>query len=203
MACFGSTKNSTEQQQQQQQTVTASPNEQELQKLQLNQAQTLMPYQTEAAKQAYGITGDILSSPDLLSKLFAGISPEITADIASESIKDILPSFQKSGILDSGVAASIAARTAGDVRRQSAEYNLTNLFNLLQTGLGYGGQQQQLTQSGTSSLASSLAGLRSIQSTGTTSMTTRSNPFLESFYTSSGKTLGSPKFSIGPFAIGG
>lgn len=188
MACFGKDKTTQETKQ----TVTVSPQEEELNKLLLDQTKTLLPGQTELAGTQQDVLQGVLSGgvglPEEFTKLFAGITPEMTNELAQEAVADIAPQFQKSGILDSGVAASISARTAGDIRRQVAETNLTRLMNLLNTGLGYGGQQQQIGTQASGVLGSQLAGLRS--TSGNTTVTAM-NPFLKSFQTSLGEGLAS------------
>ena len=78
--------------------------------------------------------------PGYLQDLAGGISPDVTNSIVQQSLKDIMPSFQSSGILDSGVAAEISARTAGDIRRASEEFNIGNRLNMLNLALS--GQAQ-------------------------------------------------------------
>ena len=131
--------------------------------------------------------------PDIYNSLFAGISPEITNELAGEAVSDIMPGFQSSGILDSGVAASVAARTAGDIRRNVAENNLQRIYNLLGLGLGQGLAQQSVGSGQGTALGGQLAGLRTVTSTGTGSgmtTTTQMNPFLKSFQTSFGEGMG-------------
>lgn len=52
------------------------------------------------------------------------VSPEQTNELAAESVRGLPNYFQTQGLLDSGTAASITARTAGDVRRNVLERNL-------------------------------------------------------------------------------
>jgi hypothetical protein len=198
---MGNEKQTTEtsQQGQQQQTYAPSPQEQEMWDIQLGQARELAPGQTDTAKQMNEVVQNLLaggggSLAGVFNKLFTGIDEDMTQQLTQEALGDIAPQFQKSGILDSGVAASIAGRTAGDIRRNVAENNLTRVFNLLQTGLGYGGQQQQLGNQGLAGLTSALKG------TGTTSgnfsqsgmsTVTSMNPFLKSFQQGLGTSLSS------------
>ena len=197
---MGSEKQTTETSQQGQtsQQYTPSANELKTQELYLERAEAAqgptMDIDKEMASVVKGLlTGGASGLPEVYNKLFGGIDDAMTKELAGEAIADITPQFQKSGILDSGVAASIAGRTAGDIRRNVAENNLTRVYNLLQTGLGFGGQQQS---------SQSLAGLAGlVKGTGTTSgtssmtgmsTTTSMNPFLKSFQTSLGSTLGNP-----------
>jgi len=201
----------TSQQGQQQQSYQPSAQEKEMWDIQLGQARELAPGQTDTAKQMNEVIQNLLaggggSLAGVFNKLFTGIDEDMTNQLVQESIADIPAWMQKQGVLDSGATASITARTAGDMRRNVAENNLTRVFNLLQTGLGYGGQQQQL---GTQSLAGLTSALKG---TGTTSgnfsqsgmsTVTSMNPFLKSFQQSLGKTLGSPSVNVGPFSFGG
>jgi hypothetical protein len=106
--------------------------------------------------------------PGYLSKLPGGIDEATTADIANRSVKDIQPFFQSSGLLDSGVNAMVSGRTAGDIRRQTAEFNINNLMQLLNIGVGGQAQVQQPMLQTQSTYSSALAGLRTASSTGST-----------------------------------
>ena len=129
--------------------------------------------------------------PGYLQGLPGGISPEVTQGIVDQSLRDIKPSFQQGGILDSGVAASISARTAGDIRMNSEQFNLQNLQQLLNLAVGGQAQIQQPIIGQSQVLGQRLAGLRSTNTTGgSTGMTSSMNPFLKSFQTSLGQSLG-------------
>ena len=127
--------------------------------------------------------------PGYLNTLPGGISEDVTNSITQQSLQDIMPQFQSAGILDSGTAAQISSRTAADVRNQSAQFNIQNLLQLLNLGVGGQAQVQQplLTTSG--QYSQSLSGLRSINQTGSSS-TLGMNPFLKSFQTSAGSGIG-------------
>lgn len=130
--------------------------------------------------------------PGYLGPLPGGISEDVTQSIVNQSLRDIQPSFQQGGILDSGVAASVSARTAGDIRRASAEFNLNNLNQLLNLAVGGQAQIQQPILAQSSALGQRLAGLRTTTQSGSSTAThTSMNPFLKSFQTSLGQTLGS------------
>lgn len=134
------------------------------------------------------LTGQAL--PGYLKGLPGAITPELTSELSQEAVRDIMPSFQSSGIIDSGVAASIAGRTAGDIRRGSAEFNIGNLLNLLNLAVGGQAQVQQPMLATSGQLGGRLAGLRSINSSGT-STTYGMNPFVKSLQQSMGTSLGS------------
>jgi len=136
-----------------------------------------------------------LQLPGYLSGLPGGIDEGVTNSLVQQSLRDIKPSFQQGGILDSGVAASIGARTAGDIRMNSAQFNLQNLQQLLNLAVGGQAQIQQPQISQAGMLGQRLAGLHTVNQTGTTNQTTTSmNPFMKSFQTSLGSSLGSGSF---------
>lgn len=171
------------------QTTTATPEERELNRLQLEQARAFDPQQRQMNENAGNLVNQLLtgkSLPGYLNTLPGGISPEVTQHIVDQSLRDLYPQFQSSGILDSGVAASIAGRTSGDIRASAEQFNIQNLQQLLNLAVGGQAQVQQPMLQTTSQLGSRLAGLRS-----TTSTQTAMNPFLKSFQTSLGQGLGS------------
>lgn len=112
-----------------------------------------------------------------------------------------MPSFQAGGILNSGSAASISARTAGDIYRNSAQFNLQNLMQLLNLGVGGQALPLQLGIETGQQLGGRLAGLRTGTSSGNTT-TLGMNPFMKSFQTSAGQAFGNPFQSYGQ-AMGG
>jgi hypothetical protein len=200
---MGSEKQTTETQSQQQQQYQPSAVEQETQELGLERLKAGQPQAIALDKQIADIVKGLLGGgeglPDMLNKLFPGIDDAMTKELAGEAVADIMPGFQKSGILDSGVAASIAGRTAGDIRRNVAENNLTRVFNLLQTGLGFGGQQQQAAGQTMQGLSSLVKGTGTTSSTGSGMATVTSmNPFLKSFQTSLGE-VASGKTAVNAF----
>lgn len=181
------------------QTTTPTPTAEEtaLNKLQLEQAQAFDPYQRQIQASAGNLSNLLLQGKELpgyLQGLPGGISPDVIQSIVNQSLADIAPQFQQSGILDSGAAAAISARTAADTRNQAAQFNIQNLMQLLNQAIGGQAQVQGPALQNTAILSNSLAGLRSINQQGSTTsnMTQKSmNPFLRSFQTSAGQTLGS------------
>lgn len=150
------------------------------------------------------------------------ITPGVSDYLAGKAVRNIMPKFQSAGILDSGVAADIAARTAGDIYATTEQrnldtalgiaqanearklglqefnintelsrqgYNLSNLFNLLNLGVGGQAQVQQPLLQSAGILSQRLAGLRPVTTQGTTTAKT-ANPFLQSFQTSLGQSMG-------------
>jgi hypothetical protein len=148
---------------------TPTPEETELNKIYLGQTREFDPMQRQL-NQAGGqnvlqlLRGEPL--PGYLGKLPGGIDEATTADIANRSIKDIQPFFGQAGLLDSGVNAQISSRTAGDVRRASAEFNINNLMQLLNIGVGGQAQVQAPALQTQSTLSNSLAGLRTASTSG-------------------------------------
>jgi hypothetical protein len=145
--------------------------------------------------------------PGFFQQLAGGISPEVTQDIVNQSMRDIMPSFQSSGLMDSGVAASISARTSADIRRASEEFNIGNKLNLLNLALSGQAQIQSPIMSQAANLGGRLTTLGSTTTQGTTTTNAVQkgmNPFLKSFQTSAGSGLGNmfnPQTYIKPMGI--
>ena len=187
------------------QTMTPTPTAEEtaLNKLTLERMQATQPGMIQAQQQGLGLINQLLTGqqlPGYLGTLPGGLSSEAIGHQASRMAGQYGAGFQNLGIADSGVAYRETARgIANELLMPSEQFNLQNLMQLLNIGVGGQAQVQQpiLAQSG--QLGASLAGLRSVTQTGTTSQTTTSmNPFLKSFQTSLGQTFGSPKFGL-PF----
>ena len=142
--------------------------------------------------------------PGYFEGLERGISPEITQSIVDKSLQDAAPGYYQSGLQDSGVRASISARTSGDIRRASEEFNIGNKMNLL--NLGVGGQAQIIgpTLNASSQVAGRLAGIRQIGNY--SGSTIGMNPFWKSFQQGAGTSLGTSAgqwFSPNTWAQGG
>jgi hypothetical protein len=186
-------------------TVQRTPEEKALARQELQFARATQPARTRTALAGLEL-GEIFATggelPGFLAPLGRGISPEVIREMTGEAIADITPGLQQSGLLDSGVRASIEARTSGDIRRQVAESNLNRLLSLAGVAVGAPVSTQQPIQAGISNLSQLLAGARGTTTTGTTTVQS-ANPFLSSFQQSLGRTLGSPTFGIGPFSFGG
>lgn len=178
------------------QTPTPTAEETALNQLQLGQAQAFDPYQRQLNAAGGDLVLNLLKGvglPGYLNQLPGGISQEVAGNISRQSIQDIMPSFQKSGILDSGTAAQIASRTSADVYNQAQQFNLQNLMQLLNLAVGGQAQVQQPAIQTASMLGNQLAGLRSNSSTGSTSTsgtTLGMNPFTKALQQSIGTNLG-------------
>jgi len=141
----------------------------ELDKLQLDQARASQSGQIEMNKYALDLGNQLLQGKDLpgyLGRLPGGITPDVTQGIVNSALRDIQPQMQKSGLLDSGVNASVSARTSGDIRSQAEQFNLQNLMQLLNLGVGGQAQIQQPIQTNASMLGGRLAGLASSTTSG-------------------------------------
>lgn len=191
-------------------TTTPQPTKEmtELNKLDLEARRALQPQFMDVQGKGFGLASSLLSGqqlPGYLGTLPGGISPELTSEMVQQSLRDITPSFQQAGLLDSGVRASVSARTAGDIRRQSAEFNIQNLSQLLNLALGGQAQVQQPALSQAGMLGQRLSGLTRMSTTGTTTGTStvaKPNPFLTAFQTSAGSFLGNPFATLYPKGIG-
>jgi len=193
---MGSAKTTTETTTEQQ--AQATPEERELNKLALERAQSAQPGLIGAQSQGLELIQQLLSGgqlPGFLGGLPGGISPEVTSGIVQESLRDIGPSFADTGLLDSGVRASIEGRVSGDIRRASEEFNIGNRLNLLNLALSGQAQVQQPILGSSANLGQRLAGLRTQTGFGTSTQRAP-NPFLQSFQQSLGSTLGGGSFKI-------
>lgn len=139
-----------------------------------------------------------LGLPGYLNKLPGGIDEDTTQGLVDQSLRDIQPMFQNSGLIDSGTRASISARTANDTRLNSAQFNIQNLSQLLNLALGGQAQVQapQITQAGM--LGQRLAGLSSVNTSGVNTQTQIGmNPFRKSFAQAGGQFLGGGAYGMG------
>ncbi len=200
----------SESQQQQTQQAFATPEEQAFNKAEQERLGRMGPGEEQAQMGAFNLINALLtggSLPGFLGGLPGGISPETIGTQAARTAKEAQPGFQSLGIADSGVAfRETAEDVAENVLFPAEQFNLTNLANLL--GIGLSGQSalQSQTSASRANLGSRLAGLRQMTGSGSQSGTTTTiapNPFLQTFQSSLGKTLGSPSFGSGPFTFGG
>lgn len=195
---MGSEKTTQKQETNQSQTVTADPSLTEQNRLDLELRKGNQ--QGMADIQASGLNlGNLLlrgmNLPGYLNTLPGGISEDVTQSIVDKSLRDVKGFGNQGGLLDSGVLQSIAGRTAGDIRMGSAQFNLQNLSQLLNLALGGQAQVQQPIIGQGAALGQRLAGLSSVNTTGNASSTTTGmNPFMKSFQTSLGSTLGNGSF---------
>lgn len=185
-------------------TVEATPEERELNRLLLERTRAGQEGAIQTQESGFNLINQLLTGGDLpgnLSGLASGISQDAIAAQATELGAKSSAGFQNLGILDSGVAFR---ETSEDIARNLLlpveQFNIQNRQQLLNLAAGGQASNQAQIGQGTGQLSSNLQGLRSINSSTTN---TFMNPFLKSFQQSAGKSLGSPKFSAGPFTFGG
>lgn len=172
-----------------QQKVEMTPEERTLLNQNIEMNNFMRPYTQKNFSALSDNIYSILQGQEPAAKGIGGINDIQTQEMVNASMRDIMPSFQSAGILDSGMAAQMAHRTAGDIRNQNAQFNVgaaQNLFNLAS-----GGQSnlQGQYQGNTNSLVGQLAGLRTINNN-SQQLTRAMNPFLKSFQQSLGSGLG-------------
>lgn len=156
------------------QTTTPTPTaeEVEMNKLALERERANQQGMIDVQGSGLSLVNNLLQGnanlPGFFNTLAGGINESQTQNISQQALRDLYPQFQGQGILDSGTAASVAGRTAGDIRTNVAEYNQQNLLNLLNLALSGQAQIQQPILNQSSILSSRLQGLRSVNTQGTT-----------------------------------
>lgn len=183
------------------QTATPTAEQTALNQIQLGQAQAADPQQRQINQSGMSAINNLLTGqplPGYLGQLPGGIDENATNTIVNQSLKDVNAQLAKSGagtMMESGASQAIGARSAADTRSQAAQFNLQNLLQLLNIGVGGQASVQQPISASNSQLGTRLAGLNSYNSTGSSNSTTIGmNPFMKSFQTSLGSSLGSGKF---------
>jgi hypothetical protein len=175
------------------QQATMSPQETGLMEEQLKIQKEATPGIIATNKAGLDLSAAFLGGKDLpgyFKDLPYGISEQVTGGIVQDSLRDMNTQLAASGagsFMESGATQSIGTRAAGEIRQNAAEFNLGQLLNLLNLATGSSAQIQQPINQRYSTLAPSLAGLRSTNVSGVTTGTTKSmNPFLKSFQTGMG-----------------
>ncbi len=158
----------------------ATAQEEEFNKLKLEQFKETVGPQTEVQLSGLDLLNRLLTGgeglPGIFGELGAGISPEAIGTQATELARQALPQFQLSGILDSGVVGrEISKSIANQLLFPAEQFNIGAKQNLLNLALSGQAQVQQPITVGAGQLGTQLAGLRS--TTGTTTQQQR-NPFL-------------------------
>lgn len=129
----------------------------------------------------------ILTGNTPMAEGIGGINEMQTQSMVNAGMRDVLPQFQSAGIMDSGMAYQGAVRSAADIRNANAQFNVSAAQNLFNLASGGQSNLQGQYQNSSNALTSQLAGLRTMNSSQNTySM----NPFLKSFQTSLGSSLG-------------
>lgn len=194
---MGTTKQTTTGQNSSTTTPTGSPLEQQFNQTMANNLNSLIPQAGQTSSSFLNLLnqwatafGGGAAAQGPLGQLMGGISPDVQNSIVQESLRQLGPQFGQGGILNSGAAASIASRTAGDIYRNSAQFNVNNLGNVLSSLLTGNAQTQQPINQQAGILSSNLQGLRTTNQQGTSSSTQSQNPFLQNFYGGLGTGLG-------------
>jgi len=155
----------------------ATPMEEKLNQQQYDMNQFMQPF----AKQNYADLSTnisaILQGKTPMAQGIGGVDARQTQDMVNASLRDIYPQFQSGGIMDSGMAAQIASRTAADTRNQNAQFNVSAAQNLFNLASGGQSNLQGQLQSNTNNLSNALAGLR----TTTSRQSVQANPFSQVF----------------------
>jgi hypothetical protein len=181
---MGSTKTTTTSQ------ATPTPDEAEKLKLELGQYKQILPQQTEMFQNSYNMGNQLLTSfgdqnSQMWQSLIGGVTPQQQQSMISEQQRYLNPRFQEQGLMDSGLAYTGSLRAATDLANQNAQFNVGALQNALNLALLGQAQVQSPFQGASGQLASQLAGLRQ-----NTTTQTSQNPFMNSFSSSAGSTLG-------------
>ncbi len=182
------------------QTAYKTPEETALLQQQLDMNKFMQPFAQQNYADLSKNIQAILEGNQPMAKGIGGVDEAQTQSMVNSSLRDIMPQFQSAGILDSGIAAQGAIRAASDVRNQNAQFNTSAAQNLFNLASGGQSNLQGQFQQNTNNLTSQLAGLRTVNQSGST---IGMNPFLRSFEQSAGKALGNPQVKAGPFTFGG
>ena len=177
-------------------TAKSTPEEKELIRLEMERQQATQQGQIATQTQGLDLISKLLAGQELpgyFGSIGRGISPEVTQGLTDDALRDVATKAQFGGFLDGGVASSIGARVSGDIRRGAEEFNIGAQQNLLNLAFGGQAQVQQPLLAQANTLSGSLAGLRSINTTGQSTQESM-NPFMKSFQTSLGSSLGSGSF---------
>ena len=160
------------------QTTTPTPTAEEtaLNQRNLRIAQATEGGQTTMQQNALALGNQLLTGgTDMLGyfqKMMAGIDANTMGHQASRFVTGAMPGMQQSGLTNSGTAArSIAKGVASEVQMPAETFNIGSWQNALNLALSGQAQVQAPIQANASSLATSLAGLRSVNTSGTTSTT--------------------------------
>ncbi len=143
---MGGEKQTTVQNVTQEQKVTPTPGQIEQDELLLESFRQTQPRQTELQLQGMDLTSQLLEGGELpgylggvqggiqgmgqlgqlptLDRMSGQIGEEQIGRLVSQGLEDIMPQFQSSGILDSGVAAELSGELATGIRTDVAESNL-------------------------------------------------------------------------------
>lgn len=183
---------------QQTQQSTATPEERALMQQQIDMNNFMKPYAQNTYADLSNNIQAILTGNQPQAQGIGGITDAQNQSMVNQSIRSVLPQFQSAGILDSGIAAQGAIRAAQDTSNQNAQFNVSAAQNLFNLASGGQSNLQGQYQANTNNLTNQLAGLRTINNSGST---IGMNPFLKSFQTNAGLTFGKAAGTAGAAAI--
>jgi len=175
-------------------TVTPTAEETELNRLLLERTRAGQAGAIQTQESGFNLINQLLTGGELpgnLAGLAGGIDEDVTNRIVQQSIEDVRSQAQSQGLLNSGVLAQLESETSAGIRAGAEQFNIQNLQQLLNLAAGGQAQNQALIGQGTGQLGQSLSGLRGVT---TGIQQTFQNPFLKSFQTSFGQSLGSGSF---------
>ena len=161
------------------QTASATPQEQEMEKIQLQQMRDYAPGQSQMFQNAFGLGNQLLTSFGDKSgaqwqSLIGGVTPAQMQAQAQQAGRLTNASLNQAGMVDSGVGRVMNARAMSDSMNANSQFNVGALQNALNLALSGQAQVQQPAMGATSQLAGQLAGIRTISGTsssyGTSSM---------------------------------
>lgn len=179
----------------QQQRVEPTEEESELNRLALERVRASQGGQIQVQESGLNLINQLLTGgelPGALSQLTGGISEEALQTQAERAARVSAEQFQGLGIVDSGVAFRETSRDiASNLLFPAEQFNIQNLQQLLNQALGGQAQVQAPLLGQQQNLGNRLTGLRNIN---TTQSVISPNPFLSSFQTSLGESLGGGTF---------
>ena len=151
------------------QQATASAAESQLNDMVTGQLQNVYPKTQDTQLSTLNFINNLLAGNSVggLGTTQYGITEDQTRSMAKSAVSDALPAFQQFGALDSGAALEAASNVAGNVYNQNAQFNVQNALNMINS-IFQGQYNAQLPiANAMGGMQSSLAGLRSINTTGT------------------------------------
>lgn len=179
------------------QSAQMTPEERTLLQQNIGMNDFMRPYAQSTYANLSSNINSILTGQTPMAQGIGGITDAQNQSMVNASVRSVLPQFQSAGIMDSGIAAQIATRSAQDTSNQNAQFNVSAAQNLFNLATGGQSNLQGQYQSGNNALTSQLAGLRTISGR---SSTIGMNPFLKSFQSGLGNSLGT---GIGTGITGG
>lgn len=165
------------------QTANQTPEEKALMQQQINMNNFMQPFAQNTYANLSNNINAILTGQTPQAQGIGGVSDAQNQSMVNQSVRSVLPQFQSAGILDSGIAAQGAINAAQNTSNQNAQFNVSAAQNLFNLAAGGQSNLQGQFQGNTNNLTSQLAGLRTVNTSGST---IGMNPFLKSFQTQLG-----------------